>query len=158
MFWLKLLIRKAYTFQQLDRNERVLLLQALVLLPVVALLLKIWGLKHTQATLARLAAMPMIRRESQSSERLPQITSAVRMVRTAVKYYGSWANCLKKSLVLWYLLRCQGIEPELRIGVRKEAGKFEAHAWVEYEGIVLNDTADVRSRFVMFDRPIKALP
>jgi hypothetical protein len=77
------------------------------------------------------------------------------MVKVATRYNLPWANCLKKSLVLWWLLRRQGIEGDLQIGVRHEQDKFEAHAWVEYEGVVLNDTQDVRSRFAMFERPIE---
>lgn len=69
--------------------------------------------------------------------------------------YSAWTNCLKKSLVLWYLLRCQGIVSELRIGVRREQGEFQAHAWVEYQGIVLNDTPNVRQHFAMFEHPIE---
>jgi len=41
------------------------------------------------------------------------------------------------------------------IGVRKATGRFEAHAWVELRGVVLNDSADVRERFAAFDRAIR---
>jgi hypothetical protein len=81
-----------------------------------------------------------------------QIWTTVRMVRIAVGYNSVWTNCLKQSLVLWILLRSQGITSVLRIGVRKESEKFFAHAWVEYAGIVLNDTDDVHQRFQAFDR------
>jgi len=53
-------------------------------------------------------------------------------------------------LTLWWLLGRQGIASELRIGVRKEQGRFEAHSWVEYEGVTLNDELDVGSRFAAF--------
>jgi hypothetical protein len=43
---------------------------------------------------------------------------------------------------------------ELRIGVRKSAGALEAHAWVEYQGLVLNDRDDVCQRFAAFARPL----
>ncbi len=35
-------------------------------------------------------------------------------------------------------------------GVRKEQGRFEAHAWVEREGVALNDGSDVNVRFAAF--------
>ncbi len=35
-----------------------------------------------------------------------------------------------------------GVIADLRIGVKKLDGQFEAHAWLEYEGIVLNDYND----------------
>ncbi len=51
---------------------------------------------------------------------------------------------------VWWLLRRQGVASELRIGVRKEQGRFEAHAWVEREGVALNDGSDVNVRFAAF--------
>jgi hypothetical protein len=154
MGWLKLLVRKSRSFWQLDGNSRRLLLQAFLLLPAVALSLKFRGLGFTQTALARwfkATQLPL-----SSEERHLIIVRAIRMVQLAARYCQPWANCLKKSLVLWGLLRRQGIDSELRIGVKREAGNFEAHAWVEWEGIVLNDTQDVRERFAMFERPIEA--
>lgn len=71
------------------------------------------------------------------------------------------ANCLQRSLTLWWLLRRRGLKGELRIGVRRklmadpaEEGAVEFHAWVEHAGVVLNDVRDVRDRFATFDRVI----
>ena len=41
------------------------------------------------------------------------------------------------------LLEARGIDARLRIGARKEASSLVAHAWVEYDGIVLNDRQTV---------------
>ncbi|MEO1428197.1 MAG: lasso peptide biosynthesis B2 protein [Cyanobacteria bacterium J06632_19] len=153
MNWLKLVIRKSRKIWRLDRNSQWLLLQALLLLPLVAISLKFWGLKRTQTGLARL--LPSAKNQVENSLRHSQIIKTIAMVRLAARYYQPWANCLKKSLVLWGLLRHQGIESELRIGVQREAIKFEAHAWVECEGFVLNDTPDVRDRYAMFESPIE---
>ena len=60
----------------------------------------------------------------------------------------------RQSLALWWLLRRQGIASDLRLGMRKDASRFEAHAWVEYLGRVLNDRNDVHRRFAPFDRAI----
>ena len=153
MDWLKLAIRKSRSFWRLDGNSRGLLLQAFLLLPIVTLSLKLWGVKYTQAALVRL--LPSAEISLQNSDRFSRITNTTRMVQLAAKYCQPWANCLKKSLVLWGLLRHQGIDSELRIGIRREVEKFEAHAWVEYQGFVLNDTRDVRDRFATFERPIE---
>lgn len=59
-------------------------------------------------------------------------------------------------MTLWWLLRREGVDPELRIGARKESGKFEAHAWVELDGQVLNDGAEVHQHYARFDAPIVA--
>jgi hypothetical protein len=71
--------------------------------------------------------------------------------------YGPWpANCLQRSVVLWWFLRRRGLDGQLRIGVRRDPQlqKLTFHAWVEYDDVVLNDAIDVRERYVVFDRPI----
>ncbi len=152
MGWLKSLVRKGRAWTQLSWEERSLFLQALILLPFVALSVQLWGMRRTQSLLAQLSQQT---RSVQSAVLLPKVEKTARMVRIAARYSVLWTNCLKKSLVLWFLLRRQGIESELRIGVRRDQGEFQAHAWVEYEGIVLNDTQNVRQKFVMFERPIE---
>jgi hypothetical protein len=77
-----------------------------------------------------------------------------RLVDAAARRGPYSATCLPRSLTLWWLLRRRGIDSYLRIGVRKAAGRIEAHAWVELRGLVLNDQGDVSQRFAPFDRPI----
>jgi hypothetical protein len=48
------------------------------------------------------------------------------------------ARCLARSLALTRLLARRGIATELKIGVRKQ-DQFEAHAWVEWRGQIVND-------------------
>ena len=74
------------------------------------------------------------------------------MVQLATRYSTRWTNCLKKSLVLWYLLHRQGIDSQLQIGVRLEQGQFQAHAWVEYQGTVVGDRSCVRQHYTALDR------
>ena len=74
-----------------------------------------------------------------------------RFVARQVQRFGSHGLgsgcCLPVSIAVWRLLRFHGIECDLRIGVRRGEGQFEAHAWVEHGGIVLTDTQDVATRF-----------
>jgi hypothetical protein len=56
---------------------------------------------------------------------------------------------LERSLVLWALLRARGVVSQLCVGARCEGGVFSAHAWVEYEGVVLNDRPDVAHAHVV---------
>jgi len=70
-------------------------------------------------------------------------------------FFGT--NCLEQSLVLWSLLRHHGFAAELKIGARKEAGRFEAHAWVELDRIPVNDDTDSNRQFVPFDGAIASL-
>ena len=144
MSGLKSLIRK-WHWSRLANTER-LLLQALVLFPLIALSLKLWGLQKTQAVLMKLPH----RNLSAPSKALPLIIATVQMVLLATRYSKRW-TCLKKSLVLWYLLHRQGIDSQLQIGVRLEQGQFQAHAWVEYQGTVVGDRHDVRQHYTALD-------
>lgn len=65
------------------------------------------------------------------------------------------APCLPRSLVLWGLLRKRGMDARLRIGVRRGPNGFDAHAWVEHDGAVLNDRPDVAERYKPFGRSIE---
>lgn len=50
------------------------------------------------------------------------------------------ATCLTKALALHILLRRAGLQSRIHIGVTKEDGHFEAHAWVESQDkIVIGD-------------------
>jgi Transglutaminase-like superfamily len=56
--------------------------------------------------------------------------------------------CLQRSTVGYYLLKRFGFDNvEFHIGVGKET--FEAHAWLECEGNIINDDEDfIRSRYI----------
>ena len=73
---------------------------------------------------------------------------------------GPWRpQCLTRSLALAWLLKRQGIPFVIRIGIpsgqamlqKNNPVAFSAHAWVEHEGIVLNDRQDVATQFSAFD-------
>jgi len=142
---LKLGMRKLSSFWSLDGVVKSLLLQALFWLPVVTLSLKWWGFKSTQARLSQFFPLTEnVEIEDNLVYRVRQVNQAIRL---AAKYYQPWAKCLQQSLVLWSLLRHQGIESQLRIGVQQQQGEFAAHAWVEWQGWAINDTQDVRDRY-----------
>jgi histidinol dehydrogenase len=70
-------------------------------------------------------------------------------VVTAVDRAGRYVpggTCLSKSLALAWMLRGRGIAAAVRIGV-KSAGRFEAHAWVECDGVAIPDPSGVEARF-----------
>lgn len=49
---------------------------------------------------------------------------------------GPWrARCILTSLVLFRLLREQGDDPHLVIGLPSEARDKDAHAWIELDGV-----------------------
>jgi hypothetical protein len=134
---------------ELSSQERWLLLQAGVLGVIVAVGRRILSLKRLQVVVAR--ALPLANPPLETNETaLGIVQRAAHMVQIAAGHSLVRVNCLERSLVLWGLLRRRGIRSDLRIGARKNGEKFEAHAWVECQGVVLNDTPDVGERFVPF--------
>ncbi|MBT8065090.1 MAG: lasso peptide biosynthesis B2 protein [Gammaproteobacteria bacterium] len=75
-------------------------------------------------------------------------------VAGAVKY-GPWQpKCLLRSLALAWFLGRKRLPFEVKIGVPGTAVPrdpgWEAHAWVEHAGVVLNDRADVAGEYRVF--------
>jgi len=141
-------------FLRLSWPERGLFILVLYLLPIIALALRLMGLRRTQAILMRLAPAPRPLGEDLENTRYQQTHVIARIVRAAANHSPYRANCLKQSLVLWWLLRRKGTEGDLWIGVSKAAGGMQAHAWVECGGRPLNDHEDVTLRFTPFHRAI----
>ena len=56
------------------------------------------------------------------------------LVKVAGRNHIYKMTCLRQALVLRFLLSLDNIPSDLQIGVRKEAGSIDAHAWVEYKG------------------------
>ena len=60
------------------------------------------------------------------------------------------ATCLEKSLFSYFILGLYGINCDLKIGVNNAAQEFSAHAWIEHNGQVLNDTPEVIKKISPF--------
>lgn len=71
-------------------------------------------------------------------------------VEEACVWYVKRAACLQRSAVTAWLLRRRGVKAELVIGYR--AIPFEAHAWVEVDGRVVNDRPQYQKFFAVLDR------
>ena len=83
------------------------------------------------------------------SERLDEALTTAARVATAARYLPFEPTCLERSLTLWTMLLRRGIASRLCVGARRDAGEFTAHAWVEYAGLVLNDSADVAQDYTL---------
>ena len=68
----------------------------------------------------------------------PSARQIIWSVEAAARFIPGAKSCLPQALAAEFLLRSRGIPAELKIGVaRGEAGRFQAHAWVESGGDVL---------------------
>ena len=133
----------------LPRGERGLLVLAAVCLPLTALGLRVAAFERVLAALGRLAGRRPLEAEEADVARRAQRTE--QLVCWAARHGLHRGNCLSQSLTLWWLLRRQGIASDLRLGVYKDAGRLEAHAWIECGGRVLNDRGGIRQRVVAFE-------
>ena len=80
-------------------------------------------------------------------EATEQAQVIARVVKIAAEQSVYQAKCLQQTLVLWYLLRRNHIESEIRFGARKKEGELQAHAWVEIGAVALNEDSDVCLHF-----------
>ena len=142
-------------FSALERPARGIFLRAAVLLPLISLSLRLRGFRKTQACLQKFLASPDRVTPTPAPNR-GDLT--VRMVRAGVRHSPGHPTCLEESLALWWLLARQGFASELRIGVRKHADKFEAHAWVERDGIALNEPEAMHEHYAAFDAALSSMP
>ena len=69
------------------------------------------------------------------------------LLERAARHHLYPMTCLRQSLALQWLLSRQGIQTELRFGVRREAGKLDAHAWLEYQGEPIGETTSPEEQF-----------
>lgn len=116
----------------LSAAERLLLIKALLVLIVVRLSLLIlpfgpfcrrWG-----SLIARAGMRPP--RQSLPPRRVVWLTSVA-------SRYVPGAHCLARSFAAHLMLAQHGHRARMQIGVRKNDGRMEAHAWLEYRGVPL---------------------
>jgi len=150
------MLEKLRRFSALDSTARKMFLRALVMLPIVSASLRTLCFQNTQSGLRVVVSAP-------NSELTPDFVRArialtAHMVNSASRHGLVHATCLAKSLTLWCLLGRQGIASQLRIGARKQDGKFEAHAWVERDGVAVNEPDDHHRHYAAFDKAFSTLP
>ena len=140
-------------FRALEPSARALFLRAAALLPFISLSLRLRGFRATQTSLEnRLPKGLSMLSDRSSGTQAESAALTARMVRSAA--YRTWGApaCLEQSLALWWLLARQGIASSVRIGARKTVQKFEAHAWVECDGLALNEPEGEQKHYTAFDQ------
>jgi len=135
-------------FCGLTWQERWLLLQAFVFLSLVTAGLHFMNFQRLHSLLARFANAPL---DVCGDAALQQASAISRLVQAAASRIPWKITCLVRSTALWYMLRRKGIGSEIRIGVNQLEGEFHAHAWVEIDGIVINDRDDIHSQYAAFE-------
>lgn len=73
-------------------------------------------------------------RRGDITNELAHVRRLSQLVKVAGRNHIYKMTCLRQALVLGFLLSLSNIASDLHIGVRKEAGSIDSHAWVEYKG------------------------
>ena len=137
---------KLARYRALPRADRRILHRTTGLLLLAWLGLRLAGLRRIQAWAER----PVC----QGAGLAPTEAAAMgALVNIAARNVPWPATCLTRSLVLARMLRRRGAAARLRIGARLENGALDAHAWVELDGLPVNDAPDVGARYAPFGDP-----
>ena len=135
-------------WRALPPGERALMARLLVALPLVSLALRVFDYRRTRRLVEWLSRHPRPRPAAagdiRSADRLAQLAA------TAGHRGLLQATCLRQALLVYGMLRRKGLQPELKLGVRREGDAFLAHAWVELAG---NRLAQSDVQFASFDDP-----
>lgn len=75
-------------------------------------------------------------------------TSIAEMFARVVARHPISTNCLHRAVALHAVLVRRGIDATLHIGVRAHQPHFPGHAWVEANGVALNEDATLHDDFV----------
>jgi hypothetical protein len=94
------------------------------------------------------------RRQPPAPERVSHALVIARLVNVAAAHAPFALTCLHRSVALWRLLRRRGTHAELRLGAHRPDGTFEAHAWVECNGVPLDDQSSGVSSYRPFGRAV----
>ena len=129
-------------WRALSRADRLLLLRASMMLVRARATLSSTGFRPDPDECASAAW---------STERLDRARQVAHLVGMAAAVTPVRVACLHRSVVLWSLLRQEGMPCRLRLGAGDlREGPFEAHAWVECGGVALDEQETHLVRFRPF--------
>src|SRR5258705_9612734 len=120
-------MRELAKLRALTGAEKRLLAVALAAMPLVAAGVSILGFRRLHAAMGRWPR----RRPGYGpidGAALARARSVAKVVGLAAGTGTLRASCLRRSLLLWWLLRHDGIEAVVRVGVNRDGGRFQAHA------------------------------
>lgn len=127
----------------LSGHQRLLIGQAWLSLLLVDIALRWFPLPRVQRLLSMLLRLAPPPRSSTIAD-----TELARLVDIAARHHVLPVRCLQRAVVLQGFLVRQGLDAELRIGVRKQQGQMLAHAWLERAGIPVAESPEIAALFL----------
>ncbi len=126
-------MRRIARFFALAPSDRALVLRTLA--PLIAMRAATWTV--TFARVKRIADAMSRPMRADATATQPSPGRIAWAVATVSRVVPRGRNCLVRALATGIVLKRYGYPSELRIGVMKPDGRFEAHAWLESGGSVV---------------------
>ncbi len=134
-------MRRVRRLFRLDPADRRLLAEAWVRLFGVTAALRWVGYRRLSRW------VPAVRQHRARAADLVTAQRYASWITVAARRQPFQSLCLAQSMTLHAWLRSEGVASELRIGVVKADAQLAAHAWVELDGVPVNDTTDSVAAF-----------
>ncbi len=150
MHLLKVLIRKIRTASTLPLTRIWRIATAWWALMLVQLSLDILPYRYWQKRLN--TAISTDHDRSAAATAPQECREMARDIAIAARNHFLRVNCLGRSLALHALCHRAGFTTQIAIGIRKQRGDIEGHAWLEADGVVLNDTVEGINAFTKLCR------
>jgi hypothetical protein len=133
----------SHKFFRLPADLKRLVLQSVLILPMTYAGLELFGFKRLLAIIRRFT--PVV---GQVPDRCTdEIRAYTYLFSAVVRRCPLPLKCLGRSVALCWLMRLQGVDAAVHIGVRKDDNQLDAHAWVQFGDFVLNDAKNVGQRY-----------
>lgn len=149
--------RAVRRFRAYDAEQRRVAMVSLAALPVLQSALRLGGLRAVR-WLVRGRAHPTA---PPAGDPVADGRHLAEPVRAAARlWHLDRRGCVARSALLWRLLTRRGIPAQARIGTRLSGQPgprrtLAAHAWVEVDGVPVDDGRDVVTRYAALDgRPL----
>lgn len=143
MVWCRKLRAKLQALVKLEWRDILLLIEAWLMLAWVDLVISLVPYKYWRGWLLA----PQLVQQQSIAYNPNAVDHIIHVAESAARNHLRPMNCLRRTLAQQKLLRRRDVQGSLSIGVRKVGEVLEAHAWLCWQGRVLNDAPDVAKRY-----------
>jgi len=127
--------------------DKFVLFYSILMFSILTILFPIISYKKIFILLKKISNSKDLINDNSSVETAKNISQ---LVKSASIRFPLKVTCLKESLTIWFLLRLLKINSDIQMGVSKTEEEFNAHAWVECQNEIINDTYSHIKNFKKF--------
>ncbi|HWF38395.1 MAG TPA: lasso peptide biosynthesis B2 protein [Candidatus Acidoferrales bacterium] len=143
------------SFLRLDQKQKRSVLVAAMILVATRVGLRLFGFRAWRKFLGSFGERLVTERVCEAS--FGRVLAIAKMQSSAERHLFFRPSCLEHSLALQWMLRRENIAAVMKIGARKQGGRFEAHAWVEVNGTPLDNGGAGGTEFLPFEEAYSSL-